>query len=63
MLATFNGDSDLFKKVITGDESWMYGYDIESKGKKNVWCDWGDKRKLETGAVGDIKKGVSELEK
>ena len=31
MLAMFKNNSDLFKKVITGDESWLYGYDIEIK--------------------------------
>ena len=31
MLTMFNDDSDLLKKVITGDESWVYGYDIETK--------------------------------
>ena len=31
MLTTFNFDSDLFKKVITSEESWVYGYDIEAK--------------------------------
>ena len=25
------GNSDLLKKVITGDESWVDGYDIEIK--------------------------------
>ena len=25
MLTTFNDDPDLPKKIITGDESWMYG--------------------------------------
>ena len=25
MLTTFNDDPDLLKKVITGDESWVYG--------------------------------------
>ena len=33
MLTTFNDDPDLFKKVITGDESWVYGYDIEIKAQ------------------------------
>ena len=32
MLTTFN-DPGLLKKVITGDESWVYGYDIETKGQ------------------------------
>ena len=30
MLTTCNDDPDLLKKFITGDESWMYGYDIET---------------------------------
>ena len=31
MLTTFNDERDLLKKVITGNESWVYGYDIETK--------------------------------
>ena len=31
MLTTFNDDPHLFKKIITGDESWVYAYDIEIK--------------------------------
>ena len=31
MLTTFNDDPDLLKKVITGDELWVYAYDIETK--------------------------------
>ena len=30
MLATFNADQDLLKKIITGDESWV------SKGRSNL---------------------------
>ena len=33
MLTKFNDDLDLLKKVIPGDESWVYGYDIEIKPK------------------------------
>ena len=33
ILTTFNDVSDLFKKVITGDESWVSVYDIEIKGQ------------------------------
>ena len=29
ILTTFNDDPDLLKKVITSDESWVYGNDIE----------------------------------
>ena len=35
MLTTFNDDLDLLKKVITGDESWVYGYDIETKAQSS----------------------------
>ena len=31
MLTKLNNDSDLLKKVLTGDESWVYGYDSEAK--------------------------------
>ena len=31
MLTMFNDNLNLFKKVITGDDSWMYSYDIVSK--------------------------------
>ena len=34
MLTMFNGDPDLLKKVITVDESWVHGYDIETKAKR-----------------------------
>ena len=30
ILTTFNGDPDFLEKVITGDESWVYDYDIDS---------------------------------
>ena len=33
MLTTFNKDPDLLKKVISGNESWVYGYDIEIKAQ------------------------------
>ena len=31
----FNGDPDLLKKVITGEESWADGYDIETKAQSS----------------------------
>ena len=37
MLTTFNDYSDLHKKVITGDESWVYGYDVETKAQSSQW--------------------------
>ena len=35
MLTTFNDDSDLLKKVITADESWLYRYDINTKAQSS----------------------------
>ena len=37
MLSTFNDDPDLLKKVITGDQSWLYGYDNETKTQSSQW--------------------------
>ena len=37
MLTTFNDEPDLHKKVIAGDESWVYGYDIETKAQSSQW--------------------------
>ena len=35
MLTTFNDDPDLFdKKVITGEESWVYGY---NRAQSSQW--------------------------
>ena len=33
MLTTFNDNSDLLKKVITGDESWVYAMTLKPKPK------------------------------
>ena len=33
MFTTFKDDPDLLKKVITGNESWVFGYDIETKAQ------------------------------
>ena len=37
MLTTFSDDTDLLKKVIIGHESWVYGYDIETKAQSCQW--------------------------
>ena len=33
VLTKFNDNPNLLKKVITGDESWVYGYDTERKAE------------------------------
>ena len=35
MLTTFSNYPDLLTKFITGDESWVYGYDIETKAQSS----------------------------
>ena len=37
VLTIFNDDPDLLKKVRTGDESYVYGYDIETKAQSSQW--------------------------
>ena len=37
MLATFNDYTDLLRKVMTGDETWVYGCDIETKAQSSQW--------------------------
>ena len=37
ILCKNNDDPYLLKKVITSDESWVYGYDIETKAQSSQW--------------------------
>jgi hypothetical protein len=37
MLECANGDPEFLKTVITGNETWMYGYDPETKVKSSHW--------------------------
>ena len=37
MLNDVNDDPDLLKRVITVDESWVYGYDVETKAQSSQW--------------------------
>ena len=37
MLNDVNDDPDLLKRVITGDKSWVYGYDVEHKAQSSQW--------------------------
>jgi len=31
LLANANSNENVFKNIITGDETWVYGYDVETK--------------------------------
>jgi transposase len=37
MLECANGDPEFLKTVITGDETWVYGYDLEMKVQSLHW--------------------------
>ena len=37
ILGTFNDDPDLLQEFRTGDESWLYGYDIEINDQSYKW--------------------------
>ena len=37
MLTVLNDDPDLLEKILTGNESWVYGYDIEIKAQSSQW--------------------------
>ena len=44
MFTTLNDNPDLLKKVITGEKSWMYGYDIQTKAQSSHWKRPGESR-------------------
>ncbi|KAG7157223.1 hypothetical protein Hamer_G010079 [Homarus americanus] len=37
LLQTTNNDRHFLKQVITGDESWVYDYDPETKAQSSQW--------------------------
>ncbi|UYV64607.1 hypothetical protein LAZ67_3001299 [Cordylochernes scorpioides] len=37
MLDSVHDDPNLFQRVITGDEVWVYGYDVETKAQSSQW--------------------------
>ena len=48
LLNDVNDDPDLLKRVITGDESWVYSYDIETKVQSSQWKSPGEPRPKKT---------------
>ena len=39
-----NDDAELLKRIITGDETWVYGYDVETKSQLSQWRHSGSPR-------------------
>jgi len=36
-IANANGNENFLKNIITGDETWVYGYDVETKLQSSQW--------------------------
>jgi len=49
LLDSVSVDENFLKTIVTGDETWVYGYDVETKASHhNGWGkDCPDRRKLE----------------
>ena len=44
LLAIANGIENFLKNIITGDETWVYGYDVETKMHSSQWIVKGSPR-------------------
>jgi len=44
LLANANGNENFLKNIITGDEMWVYGYDVETKKQSSQWMGKGSPR-------------------
>ena len=37
LLTNANGNENFLKNIVTGDETWAYGYDVETKMQLSQW--------------------------
>ena len=44
LLANANGNENFLKKIITRDETWVHGYDVETKMQSSQWMGKGSPR-------------------
>jgi len=44
LLASANGNENFLKNIITGDETWVYGSDVETKMQSSQWMGKGSSR-------------------
>ena len=44
LLASANGNEKFLKNIITGDETWVYRYDVETKMQSSQWIGKGSPR-------------------
>ena len=52
LLANANGNESFLKNIITGDETWVYGCDYETKMQSSQWMGKGFPRPKKHGWVG-----------
>jgi len=45
LLANANGNENYLKNIITGDETWVYGCDVETKMQSSQWMGKGSPRR------------------
>jgi len=44
LLANTTGNENFLKNIITGEETWVYGYDVETKMQSSQWMGKGSPR-------------------
>jgi len=49
LLANANGNENFLKNIITGDETWIYGYDVETKMQSSLRMGKGSPRPKKAG--------------
>ncbi|XP_054745818.1 protein GVQW3-like [Anastrepha obliqua] len=47
MLDSINNDPDFINTIITGDVSWVYGYDLETKMQPSQWKHFTSPRRIQ----------------
>jgi len=48
LIANANGNENFLKNIITGDETWVYGYDVDTKVQSSQWLRKGSPRPRKT---------------
>jgi hypothetical protein len=48
-------DKNFLKRIITGDETWVYGYNVETKMESSQWV-WKKFAKTKKGTVGQVER-------
>jgi len=52
LLANANGNETFLKNIITRDETWIYGYDVETKTQSSQWMGKWSPQPKKHGCVG-----------